>query len=441
METLEKEAVREEAKTGQKRGAQAKKRLKVCLILLLVLCALIALGAGVGALGNRSNMRKVEALSPVDYPEDRLVPDTDAFGNVSFVTDRTLKIVQLTDIHLGCGWMSLKKDAMALGCVAAMLAAEKPDLVIVTGDVGYPIPFQSGTLNNLTPAKMFAALMERLGVYWTLTLGNHDAESYSYYTREEIGAFYESGDYPHCLFRRGPTDVDGVGNQIVSVRNSEGAYTQLLYLFDSHDYRRDRALGWLTWKYDNIHENQVAWYARTLGEYEKANGAAVNSLAFFHIPLTEYRDAWYEFLDNGCRNTENVRYVYGAASDSHKVVYCGVGEDDLFETAIALGSTQGFFCGHDHYNTFSVEYRGVRLTYGKSVDYLAMPGIARVGGQRGCTVIEVNPDGSFGCRSESYYQDKYALDGKEDVKMQYDPAVYDAPGDPRGRTFGRAKRK
>ena len=28
----------------------------------------------------------------------------------------------------------------------------------------------------------------------------------------------------------------------------------------------------------------------------------------------------------------------------------------LFDTAADLGSTKGFFCGHDHYNNMSLEY-------------------------------------------------------------------------------------
>ena len=211
--TAEEKTVKKTARRPQK----GRVRLKRLLFVLLALALLVGLGALVSFLGNRSNLKKLTRFAPVDYGADRLLPETDAFGNVSFTADRPLKIVQLTDVHIGGGWMSLKKDAMALNCVAAMLTAEKPDLVIVTGDIAYPIPFQSGTLNNRPPAELFASLMERLGVYWTLTFGNHDTESYSYYTREEIGALYESKAFPHCLFRAGNADADGVGNQIVSV--------------------------------------------------------------------------------------------------------------------------------------------------------------------------------------------------------------------------------
>ena len=75
---------------------------------------------------------------------------------------------------------------------------EKPDLVIVTGDIAFPVPYKAGTLNNLASAKVFAALMEKLGVYWTLAFGNHDTEAYSYYSREDISDFYENSGFKYC---------------------------------------------------------------------------------------------------------------------------------------------------------------------------------------------------------------------------------------------------
>ena len=56
-----------------------------------------------------------------------------------------------------------------------------------------------------------------------------------------------------------------------------------------------------------------------------------------------------------------------------------------------------------------------------SVDYLAYPGIYKLGTQRGCTVIDISPLGEYDCRPENYYQDKYAYvsaGAKEEVTMQ-----------------------
>ena len=62
---------------------------------------------------------------------------------------------------------------------------------------------------------------------------------------------------------------------------------------------------------------------------------------------------------------------------------------------LELGSTKATFCGHDHFNNMSLEYKGIRLTYGMSIDYLATPGTATSTKQRGGTLIIVAPDSSF----------------------------------------------
>jgi hypothetical protein len=46
----------------------------------------------------------------------------------------------------------------------------------------------------------------------------------------------------------------------------------------------------------------------------------------------------------------------------------------------------------------SLEYKGIRLTYGMSIDYLAMPGIEEDTAQRGAELITVAPDGSWDLR-------------------------------------------
>ena len=84
-----------------------------------------------------------------------------------------------------------------------------------------------------------------------------------------------------------------------------------------------------------------------------------------------------------------------------------------------LGSTDSVFCGHDHLNNFSVNYKGINLTYSYSVDYLAYIGIKKLGSQRGCTVINIAPDGSIDFSAQNYYQDKYvSYYPKEEVTMQ-----------------------
>ncbi len=404
-------------------------------VLAIVLCACLVFGCINIVINKFYNKNKIEyaaSFEPVQI-ENQLVPEKDSDGNWTFTTDRELKIMHLTDIHLGGGWLSGKLDTMALNAVAKMISVEKPDLVIATGDIAYPAPYETMSLNNLPPHTAFATLMESLGVYWTVTFGNHDSEFYSPYDREEISEFYSNPDFKYCLYQDN-LDLYGCGNSVINVKNSQGIITQSIFTIDSNAYVGDGLIDMLAWAYDNIHEDQIAWYKSTVIKNNQYNQNLIatldnkdelskkfeklNTLLFFHIPVAEYGDAWFEYLENGYKDTENAKLIYGTAGESGDVVYSSEISDTLFETMLELGGKHGTFVGHDHVNNFSFDYKGIRLTYGMSIDYLAYFRIHKLGSQRGCTIITVKPDGSFDCIPENYYQDKYAHDAREEVTMQ-----------------------
>ena len=89
------------------------------------------------------------------------------------------KILQLTDIHLGGGVLSYDKDLKALKAAYKLIDYTKPDLVVVTGDLTYPLGLSSFSFNNTAPVQQFAAFMRNTGVPWVFTYGNHDTESMS----------------------------------------------------------------------------------------------------------------------------------------------------------------------------------------------------------------------------------------------------------------------
>ena len=281
--------------------------LKVILGIVIVIAIFAAVIAAMNIASVKSSNKLIASISAIEY-ENQLKPEIDEKdGYYTFTTDNDLKVVQLSDIHIGAGFMSTKKDAMAINAVEAMVSAEKPDLVIVTGDIGYPVPFQAGTFNNKNAAKIFANLMEKMEVYWCLTYGNHDTEAYSYFDRSDISKVYGDRDkYPHCLFQEGPDDVDGYGNYAIKVKDTTGKITQAFFMIDSHSYTDGDYFGAL-WKYDCIHENQIQWYEnQILSLTEQNNGETPKSLMFCHIPLIELQDAYNEYKDNGFKDTENV---------------------------------------------------------------------------------------------------------------------------------------
>lgn len=372
----------------------------------------------------KENFEKAVSFEQVQY-ENQLVPQKDSDGYWTFTTDREFKVVQLTDVHIGGGSMSKKSDARAMNAVAALLTAEKPDLVVLTGDMVYPVPFQAGTFNNSISTKMIISLLETLGVYYTVTFGNHDSEFYATHTREQISDMWSDPSLKYSLYQEGPEDVYGYGNHVIKVKNSKGIVTDAFFMFDSNEYTDGDILG-IMWKYDNIHEDQIAWYKENVIAIDNANKVIdpscdmFTSLAFFHIPLEEYSIAWDEYKANGHQNTTDVQVQDGFYHEDGEKSYSGIYSENLFETMLELGSTKGVFCGHDHVNNAIVKYKGINLVYGMSIDYLAYSNLFSEGAQRGCTVIDLDREGGVEISLENYYQDKYVTQyEKEEPVMQW----------------------
>jgi len=299
------------------------------------------------------------------------------------------KILQLTDIHLGGGLLSYDKDKKALEAVYELVSYTKPDLVIVTGDLTFPVGYASFSFNNTAPVMQFASFMRNLGIPWAFTYGNHDTESYAATSTWDLNELYKSMSYKtskNLLYPYVQPSITGRNNQLIEIRNSDNTLNQALFLIDSNAYTDDGFN-----KYDYIHDDQVKWYKEKIEELNEKENKNISSLVFFHIPLQEYRTA-YKLYEEG---SDEVEYYFGSNDEKmFDKVCCSDYPSEMFNAAKELKSTKGFFCGHDHYNNISLEYEGIRLTYGMSIDYLAMPGIARDIKQRGGTLITLHQDSS-----------------------------------------------
>ena len=391
-----------------------KKALIIIISIILIICATV----GVFTLLNKMNVAKmneyIDSFSKVEI-ENQLTPEIDNDGRYYFTTDGDFKVMQLTDVHIAGGILSVEQDKKAISAVAAMITAEKPDLVVVTGDISFAVPW-AGTINNSYAHEYFKRLMENLGVYWTVTFGNHDSEVYDLYDRVAVAKMYEDVSMKYCLFSSEDGGVYGECNHVINLKNSLGIITQSLIMMDTNSYTDEDPLG-IRWIYDNIHPDQIEWYRRTISELNAYNERiiaplntesfddlkTVKSLLFVHIPLMEVREAVYKHLEE----SDEVKHLGGKIGESEPYVYCSMEEEEMFETMLELGSTKAMFHGHDHLNNTVLEYKGITLSYGFSVDYFAYAGIDKIGSQRGCSIITCHHDGTFEITHENYYQDKY----------------------------------
>lgn len=361
-------------------------------ILLGVVAAVVLLTVLVNGILAFLQLRYVAGIAPVQY-KNQLQPQP-LDGRWVFTTDRDFRVMQLTDVHIGGGWMSFFKDRRAIDCVVRMVTAEQPDLVAVTGDIAYPVPFQSGTFNNKTAARLFGRVMQNLGVYWAPVLGNHDTESYAVQpplyrqilSRTEVRQSRQQVLLPVPL-RAGGRGRRGQlyrgGGEPSWRRDSGTVFT------DTGSYVDGDYLGFM-WKYDGMHKNQMDWYrgeVEALTAHNRALGAPMpKSLMFFHIPIAQYKTAWEAYKENGYKDTGEVQVHYGGIGEKGGL-FPSLHPDHVFDTLQQVGSTRGTFCGHDHLNNLSVTYKGIRLTYGLSVDYLAYIGIKNYGAQRGLPAL------------------------------------------------------
>ena len=362
-----------------------KVRVSVVIVAVLIGCAFLGM--------NRDTWYTqpyINAVSYISHPTSSIVYNEET--GVYTITPSTdeFKILHLTDIHLGGSLFSSRKDLLALEACYLEIEYARPDLVIVTGDLCFPMGAMSLSFNNSAPVQQFAAFMRNVGIPWAFTFGNHDTESLASMKKEDLVEVYKALSFKtsgNLLFPYVQPKISGRNNQVIEVRNADGSLNTALFLIDSNAYL-DGGIS----SYDYIHDDQVEWYKGEVHRLQRAEGRQISSLAFFHIPLKQYRTAYELYLEG----SDEVTYHFGENNEFLlEKVSCSEYDSAIFDAMVELGSTKGTFCGHDHYNNASITYRGIRLTYGMSIDYLAMPGIAKDTAQRGAELITLYGDSSW----------------------------------------------
>ena len=152
---------------------EKKKRRKRDLIIVGCVCGIIALFCSICAIvsyvGYSGNFDYIATIEAVDYDSPFTLieaedSDTGYYEFVASSPDDEFRILHLTDIHLGAGPFSAQKDRWAIEAVRTVVQRVKADLVIVTGDLGFPVPYAAGTINNKREIEMFGTLMDELDV-------------------------------------------------------------------------------------------------------------------------------------------------------------------------------------------------------------------------------------------------------------------------------------
>lgn len=239
---------------------------------------------------------------------------------LKFNSNKKFKIVQFTDIHWVPGNPASEEAAKRMNEV---LDAEKPDLVIYTGDLIFAKPAAEGLDKALEPA------ISR-HIPFAVTWGNHDDEQDM--NRKELSDYIEKK--AGCLNTR-TEGISGVTNFILPVNASAGNNeAAVLYIFDSNAYSPLKQIK----GYDWIKADQVEWYRKESAAFTaRNNGKPLPALAFFHIPFPEYNQA---------AQNENALLI-GTRKEKACAPAINTG---LYAAMLNAGDVMGTFVGHDHVN-------------------------------------------------------------------------------------------
>ncbi|XP_057861434.2 probable inactive purple acid phosphatase 29 isoform X1 [Cryptomeria japonica] len=287
-----------------------------------------------------------------------------------FKRNGKFKILQVADMHYADGKSTKCLDVLpsqypscsdlnTTAFVNRMIEAEKPDLVVFTGDNIFGLDTTNAAAS--IKAAFGAAVAAKLP--WAAVLGNHDQESATL-NREGVMKHIVSMDY--TLSKLNPKTnkkIDGFGNynlEVMGVAGSalKGKSVLNLYFVDSGDYSTDPNISGYGW----IKPSQQAWFKETSAKLREnytntplAQSEPAPGLAYFHIPLPEVNE-----LDSS--NITGIK---------QEDVSCPSYNSGFMETMVEAGDVKAAFTGHDHLNDFCGKVQGIELCYAGGFGYHA----------------------------------------------------------------------
>lgn len=257
---------------------------------------------------------------------------------LQFNSNKQFKIVQFTDTHFYQGG---ERSPEVIENIRAVMEAEKPELVILTGDI------VTGSRKNWPTLESWDILTQIFIDYQTpyaVAFGNHDDEAQV--SREELLEYLSRR--PYCLISdEGGDEVKGTGNYVLPIHHTKGKVEKLIYCMDSRSYSlaKDKGIDGYGW----FDRSQISWFAAT-NQLWLSQNPELQSLLFFHIPLPEYKQAFDQGeYRNGVRMEEECSPIINTG---------------MFSELVLQGNVLGTFVGHDHNNNYVAQLHQIALCYG-----------------------------------------------------------------------------
>lgn len=309
-------------------------------------------------------------------------------GKLRFHEDGSFKILMINDTQ-----DDQKLNKKTSSFIKAACAQEKPDLVVVAGDI------LSDMWPGATEAKLeqnineLCTLLSDCGVPFALTMGNHDHDRCDECSSVEH-IMEVATSYPLHVSTADGCDPATYSVPIYSADGSKVQY--VVYMMDSNNKGEALSVS----GYTGLYPEQIEWYKAKAEEYKAANGGEyIPSTVIQHVPVAEI----YEFLrqvpiaqsldedavfsSNDYKwyklNTEDYPDMTGTLGEAPCSEIVSTGE---YEAWTQTGVVSAFFA-HDHVNTFAATSKdGIYMGYNGGTGFNAYG----FGDQRACRVINLN---------------------------------------------------
>jgi 3',5'-cyclic AMP phosphodiesterase CpdA len=288
--------------------------------------------------------------------------------HLQFNENGEFKILQFADIQEKAPLKNITEKL-----IKEAIKAEQPDLIVLTGDnINSTAGKKKSSAKRTIDSVM--SIFEKYEIPVAMVFGNHDTEGDV--SRQMQMEWYEKYD---CFIGCAGEDFGNgtCGTYYIPLYSSTDKNEMIfnLWMIDSGAQNTENDLG----GYAATSKVQIEWYKETCKKLETQNGKKVPSLMFQHIGVPEIFDTLVEVPEGteGAIKHRGDYYVLpegsvGKLGETPCPPYYNNGQ---FDAILECGDVLGLFFGHDHLNTYEVDYKGVKLCCAPCVGFSSYNGI------------------------------------------------------------------
>lgn len=309
--------------------------------------------------------------------------------------DKDFVVLNLSDVQASSSeWNEEHKHFPLInGTIREVIQRVKPDLITLSGDLSWAGDYMG--------YEALASCLEEYKTPWAVAWGNHDEQEGIEKLDKTIEGYFK---HKYFTYENGPSEL-GRGNYVIAIKEGDSIVSAFI-LMDTHDripMTDENGNEQLVWS--KVTPEQIEWYKEQIKALKEMG--CNDTTLITHIPIHAYMEAFEAAFDSSLKpeevTAEQSAKGYGWR-DGYKGAFgvkydtiCCCPIDDHFLDAILEGeTTKNCIAGHDHTSSFSIPYKGVRLSYGLKTGCGCYWNPLLNGG----TVIKINQNGVYDIHHE-----------------------------------------